>query len=302
VSDFFTNTYFSLATNLLEALNHAVTYLDIFLLTGVAALIMGISLGEGYMRFIRISLLVVATLLSFSASVFAIPEILATSVTIDKPDYSSTYSVGVSVYVDGYGVDITNVNFSHQSIYSGTLGSWQKSGAEYGFWAPARISQDTGPIDGTLTITATGANGDVSANKYFNFKPEAELAFPVMSVFAEATGYRIQSNNILNADYYNLWLWDPVARFYPSSQTVTDIANFSTIPFSGLVDGRTYNLYLMANNSFSDGSVEYDNGLFRSYTLEQLTYSATPVPEPSTMLLLGAGVAGLAFWRRKKTV
>jgi len=28
--------------------------------------------------------------------------------------------------------------------------------------------------------------------------------------------------------------------------------------------------------------------------------STTPVPEPSTLLLLGAGIAGLVFWRRKK--
>jgi len=52
----------------------------------------------------------------------------------------------------------------------------------------------------------------------------------------------------------------------------------------------------LTNGEIGDASLPYLSVVFLSESL------VAPVPEPSTMLLLGGGLAGLAIWRRKKTV
>ncbi|MDD2851461.1 MAG: PEP-CTERM sorting domain-containing protein [Desulfuromonadaceae bacterium] len=94
----------------------------------------------------------------------------------------------------------------------------------------------------------------------------------------------------------------------------SDIYNYNTdngnqiLNHSGILNAGSYSLSLWALvNQGSEGEGSYYGGTSSFEFGLDLTEvnggtGTNPVPEPSTMLLLGGGLAGLAFWRRKKNV
>ncbi len=60
------------------------------------------------------------------------------------------------------------------------------------------------------------------------------------------------------------------------------------------VAGETYETLLTTSLFFADGRPS-------GYFIGRFSYSPVPpIPEPSTYLLLGSGIIGLAFWRRRR--
>jgi hypothetical protein len=233
----------------------------------------------------------------------AAPLVQVLSITLDKPAYNSTYSLGVEAFVQVGDAAVTDVKATHQSISSGSAGTWplEDTGGRYWAWGP-QIAQNLGPLDGSIVVVALDSNGEQSSLSVA-LQPAQEMDWPTATVAWTGRGFSVTGTAVTNADDYDLWLWDPIDRYYPSIQEVTDPSNLKEISAVNLVVGRQYNLYWIANN-YIDAS---PNGIvYRSNTLQYLVVPAgsnsesSNVPVPTTLALLALGLVGLGVARRKQ--
>lgn len=241
-------------------------------------------------------------LLGFPFLVHATP-FLNYSLVIDKPDYSTRYSVGVDV--NALDAEVGSILVHHQSNDSNVFQPWYLSKigpGEWWSWSPLPgVSQSSGPLEGNLTIEAMDRDENVVSRGSFRFKPEEELDFPVVSVSKDTEGYKVQTAAVTNADFYLLHIWDPIQEFYPVDLRLMHVSDIPDIPYAGLVEGRDYSLYLHAYNEFSGGIPNRGNhAKFRAYTKYEFTHSVATVPEPSTMALFG--LCFLVLWCRLRLV
>lgn len=198
---------------------------------------------------------------------------------VTSPAWATTWMIGDD---DGYGIGIPD-NANHNFVdpikdYRSDAEKAATNGAQYtDTYSTTHIGRSPHGNETKATFSFTGlGNGWTEGSMWFDMADFQATQFGAVSV---------TYNNIIQNWAFDDGYPSTKVHFFDLEQNVLDSIN------------SLGSLTIVIDRNDSRDYYGFDYAMLSDRTGAN---TVAPVPEPSTMLLFGGGLAGLVFWRRKQ--
>ena len=198
--------------------------------------------------------------------------------------------ISVCCFMASSNVNSAIITFTDKTAWEAAISGSTITLEQFNGGAQNFSDNSTGNIAGSITvdINGSGISNNITATGIFNMEPDSsppDLSNIDFNFSSPIIGFGFTNLNGVRADGYGVRVqFDGF-----SSAEFGSIVGSNSAPFLGFVSNAPFSSINFFTTGFND-----------VWLFDDLVYASVSVPTPATLGLLGLGIAGLGWSRRKK--